>query len=140
MSGEKSDKPVLLSDLIKKGGKLSSQQLLHKIIVVDGLGKTTLANGKVVDSIQGTTLPLITEINNPVEVTLLEALADLCDMYDYNYTARVIRLVVFYLRVNMCSFKRKRIKEFADAIVSVMVEEIRKNEDKVDSLFKKRGS
>lgn len=108
-----------ISDFVRKGGKITPPQLLDKYI--------------------GNVKEFTTEINNPVAVSMVETLSFINRQHGVIPLADSIDHLIERFRTNMIAFKRKRSNEFKDSWVAVMVEEIRKNEDKVDSLFKKRG-
>lgn len=108
-----------ISSFIRSGGKITPPQLLDKYI--------------------GNVKEYTTEINNPVAFSLFETLSLINRKRGYVNIADVYDHLAERLRVNMIAFKRKRSTEFKDALVSVMVEEIHKNQDKVDSLIQKRG-
>lgn len=113
--------PVGIGSFIRKGSKVTPEQLLDKYI--------------------GDVKEFTTEINNPVDMTIVESLSYL------NRQRGIVPLADFYdnlcdrFRVNMIANRRQRSKEFSEALVAVMVEENRKlaGETGVSSLIKKKG-
>lgn len=112
-----------LSDMIKKTGKPTSQQIIDKFITNSP-----------------DTVRMTTETSTPMEDALMMTLGDMCEDRNYSRTAKVFSRIIDYKDLRMIAHERKRAKEVADMLVAVMVEENRKNESVVDSIFKKRGS
>lgn len=109
---------------------------------VDGFGgflKGGISNKeKLIEStitVNPDTLPMVTEIKNPQVMAVADMLVEHGDSIGYKKTAGVGRAFLLALRINMVSHNRKRAKEFFDAWVSIMVQDQKQKQDRLDELF-----
>ena len=83
-------------------------------------------------------LPLHTEINDPVLMSVLDTLSMQAKELNYNRTYRVLRRLRIWYRINMVANKRKREEAIIRGYVSVVTQDIQKRQSKLDVLFEDR--